>query len=275
LKQQYQQSVSLKDKQLEATQQRLEELSIYVALLKDELDQIETGKQRLKEQLEEELAHKKDLEYKLVQLSESQVNGSTGQNNVSQLIPVQRLESVGKRLRLIGNQLRSVVTRAPQEKTQLEEQLQTQLKHSSQRESQLRDRLAEQTFKEKSLEQQLTTTTRECEQVDLKLQHQLRKSLYREQGLREQMRKLIRQHKHVLKQVKQEKQAYKKKYKITQTRMRVMEKHTITTLEQLHDELSQQYVVESNFSEKFHKSLQEIAVLLHDQKQEIQKLECL
>lgn len=264
LKQQYQRSVSLKDSQLEATQQRLEELSIYVALLKDDLEQIEAGKQHLTKQLEQELTRKKDLEQKLAALNvHSDGRHLAGDAHLG--------ESDGRRLEGGAHLSES-------DGCHLESDahlLQAQLKHSSQRESQLRNDLAEQTFKGKTLEQQLTTTNQEREQVDLKLQDQLQKSLQREQELREQMKKLIQQHKCVLKQVKQERRVYKKKYRVTQTRMSVMEKHTITTLEQLHSELSRQCAVESSFSKKFHKSLQEIAMLLHNQEQEIQKLECL
>ncbi len=261
LKQRYRQSVKLKNQQLQATQQRLDELSTYVAISKDNLEQIELGKQHLKDQLAQELAHRKDLECKLTKLDELQVSECNVQSTDPQAIYVQRLESA--------------VMHLQQEKTKLEKQLQIKLEQSSHRECRLRDHLANQTSRGEKLAQQLTTTTRTRDQVEQKLQQQLQESLYRERGLREQMRKLIRQHENALKQVEHEKRRYERKYRATQACMNVVEKHNMTALEQLRGELFRQDEIEANFSEKFHKSLQEIAMLLHNQEQEIQKLVCL
>ena len=87
------------------------------------------------------------------------------------------------------------------------------------------------------------------------------------------MKQLIGQHEQALKQVEHEKQVFEKKYRTTQAYMNIVEMHNMTTLEQLHGELSRQCEMENSFSEKFHSSVQEIIMLLHDQEQAIQKLE--
>ena len=66
---------------------------------------------------------------------------------------------------------------------------------------------------------------------------------------------------------------WKFKERTTQEQMNIVETHNMTTLEQLHGELSRQCEMECNFFEQFHTSLQEITMLLNDQEQEIQKLE--
>ena len=258
LKQRYQQSVHRKNRQLRTTQHRLDELSTYVAILKDNLEQIELGKQHLKDQLEQEVAHKQDLEAKLRKLNELQVSAGGARETELQPPQVQRLQSV--------------VTRLHQEKIKLEQQLQAKLDQSSTRESQLRECLADQTSKGAILEHQLTTTTQKRHEIDQQLQHQLRESLQRERGLRAQMRKLFQQHQHALQRVLAEKRAYEEKYKTTQARMHGVEKQTMTTFELLHGELERQCEDETKFSEQLHQSLQEIALLLHNQEQEIEKL---
>ena len=109
--------------------------------------------------------------------------------------------------------------------------------------------------------------------MEQQLQRQLDDSLRRERLLREQMKQLIGQHEHALQQVEHEKQMFEKKYRTTQARINLVETDTMTTLEQLHGELSRQCEVESSLSEKFHESLQEISMLLHNQEREIQELE--
>jgi chromosome segregation ATPase len=195
------QSVLVKNRQLQATQKRLDDLSAYVVVLKDNLEQIELEKQHLREQLDQELARKQDLERKLTRLSTLRMSDSGLQHPNSQSAFVQRLESAVRRLQ--------------REKTKLEQQLQAKFEQSLQRESQLRDHLADHTSRGKTLEQQLRTI---------------------------------------------------------QAQMNILETHDVKALEHLHGELSRQCELEISFSRQFHESLQEIAMLLQNQEQEIQKL---
>ncbi|GAK56177.1 chromosome segregation ATPases [Candidatus Vecturithrix granuli] len=257
LKQRYAQSVASKNEQLRATQTRLEELAVYVAAFKDNLETIAIEKRQLEEQLEQEVTHKHDLEQKLKKLNALHVDeymassGSTAQT--------QRLETA--------------VTRLQQEKARLGTQLQKKLERSAEREGQLRAHLEQQISRGTTLEHQLSDLTQEQKDVEQKLQLQLRESQRREQFLREQMQQLIEQHEYALQNVKHQKERLEQKYRSTQAKMNMVETRNMATLEQLQGELSRQWTIESNFSEQFHESLQEITLLLQNQEQEIQKLE--
>ncbi len=256
LKQRYQQSEILKNEELQVTRERLEELSTYVAVFKDNLEKAALEKQRLQQLLDDELAHKRMLEQKLKTL---------GTLDPQTSIPTKRSEN--------SVRLESAVTRLGQEKINLEQQLQKQLAQSSTRELQLRNHLEQQTSKGATLRRQFIDATREREHIEQQLRQQLRESLQREQRLQDQMKQLIGQHEQALKQVEREKQAFEKKYRKTRTRMNIAETRNINTLEQLHGELTRQCQMESGFSEQFHNSIREITRLLHNQEQEIQKLE--
>lgn len=257
LKQRYAQSVASKNEQLRATQTRLEELAVYVAAFKDNLESIAIEKRQLEEQLTQELTHKHDLEQKLKKLNALRVEehapfpGSTAQT--------QRLETA--------------IARLQHEKTRLGTQLQKKLERSSEREGQLRAHLEQQIARGAALECQLSDLTQEQKDVEQKLQLQLRESQRREQFLREQMKQLIEQHERALQNVEQQKEQLEQKYRNTQVKMNMVETRNMATLEQLQGELSRQWTLESNFSEQFHESLQEITLLLQNQEQEIQKLE--
>jgi tetratricopeptide (TPR) repeat protein len=266
LKQRYQQSVKSKNEQLCSSRKRLEELSTYVAVFKDNLEQIALEKQNLQEQLERELRYKHNLEQKLSKLGTGGMGDSQEHADDPVLLNSEAQPEQTKRLD-------SAVIRLNHGKVRLERRLQKKLEQSSERENQLRQHLEQQISRGASLKEKLTRIHDERKQVEQKLQQQLQKSLQREHLLREQMQQLIGQHEDALKQVEHEKQIFEKKYRTTQEQMNIVETHTMTTLEQLHGELSRQCEMESNFFEQFHTSLQEITMLLNDQEQEIQKLE--
>lgn len=258
LKRRYQKSVALKNTQLQTTQKRLDELSTYVAVFKDNLENIVSEKQHLQEQLEAELAHKHTLEQKLARLCELDPQSST-MPATTQFEQAERLEVA--------------ITRLKHEKIRLEQHLQEKLEQSSRCEQQLRHDLEIQISNGSWIKRQLTLVIRERQQIGEKAQQQLQESLRREQMRQHQMKQLMRQHEQALNRVKHEKQMLEKKCQITQACMSVVERHNITTLEQLHGELSRQCQMEDSFSDKFQESLREITRLLHNQEQEIQKLE--
>jgi tetratricopeptide (TPR) repeat protein len=261
LKQRYQQSVTSKNEQLRITQKRLEELSTYVAVFKDHLETIAFEKQKLQEQLDRELTHKHDLEKKLTQLSTLHVCDCQIPEQQSSPYVASQTE-----------RLESALSRLNQEKARLEKQLQRRLEKSTERESELRDHLEQENSRGIQLENQLTQITQERQNIERKLRYQLRESLDRENMLQEQMKQLLEEHECALQQIEQQKQLLEEKYHSTQARMNISEKHNITTLEQLHGELSRQYKMECSFSERLHESLQEITMLLHNQEEEIQQL---
>lgn len=257
LKQRYTQSVASKNEQLRATRKRLEELAVYVAVFKDNLEHIALEKQHLEEQLEQELGRKHDLEEKLHKLSAFNVSAYP---TTSDATPgTHRLETAVQRLQ--------------QEKTRLGFQLQKKLAQSSEREELLRTQLEQQFSRRTTLEGQLSDLTREQKDVEQKLQLQLQESLRREHFLREQMKQLIEQHEEALKNVQQQKERLEEKYRTSQAQINMMETRNMAALEQLQGELSRQCALESDLSEQFHESLQEITLLLQNQEQEIQKLE--
>ncbi len=266
LKQRYKQSVALKSRQLRSTRKRLEELSTYVAVFKDNLEQVALEKHSLQEQLEQELQHKQDLEVKLAKLGSLVARAQKEQSPDSPMPSPTSLTDSAQRLE-------SAVIRLYKGKARLEEQLHQQLQQTSQRERQLREHLEQQTSRGTVLEKQLSEATQEQQHVEQQLQRQLQDSLQREQFLRKQMKQLIEQHEQTLEQVEHEKQMVEEKYRTTQAHMNLVETTAMTTLEQLHGELSRQYDQESDFSEQFHESLQEITRLLYSQEQEIQQLE--
>lgn len=257
LKQRYTQSVALKNDQLRSTHKRLEELSTYVAVFKDNLEQIALEKHQLEQQLNKELAHKHDLQEKLAKLHTLDVGAYPAASDST--TQSQRLESAESRLQ--------------QEKARLGSQLQKKLEQSSEREVHLRTQLEHQISRRTELEGQLSDLTQEQRDVEQKLQLQLQESLRREHFLQEQMKQLIEQHEHALKTIQQQKERLEQKYRNTQAQINMVETRNMATLEQLQGELSRQGELESNLSEQFHESLQEITDLLHNQEQEIQKLE--
>ena len=257
LKQRYAQSVASKNEQLWSTRKRLEELSVYVAVFKDNLEHIAIEKQQLEQQLDQELAHKRDLEQKLTKLRTLEVSPYPASSDTTTQ----------------AHRLESAETRLQQEKARLGSQLQRKLEQSSEREEHLRTQLEQQISRRTALEGQLSHLTQEQQDVEQKLQIQLQESLRREHFLREQMKQLIEQHEHALKNVQQQKEWLEQKYRTTQAQINMVETRNMATLEQLQGELSRQCAMESNFSEQFHESLQEITLLLQNQEQEIQKLE--
>ncbi|MBD3326510.1 tetratricopeptide repeat protein [candidate division KSB3 bacterium] len=256
LRQRYQRSVARKNKQLRATRHRLEDLSTYVAVFKDQLEQIAYDKQQIQAQLDEELAHKRHLEHKLTTLhaADSQPPHGTSQSEEARRVT-------------------AAMQRLHHEKTKLEQQLQAKLQESSTRETQLRHSLADQSDKGTKLEHQLAILVQEHARIEQQLQSQLHQSLEREQILRQHVQYLMTQHEQVLQQVEQEKVAFQEKYQATQTRMNRSEARTMVTLEHLHGELTQQCEMEAHFSARFHDAVQEISKLLYDQEQQIQALE--
>ena len=266
LKYRYQQSVTTKNEQLRLTQKRLNKLSTYVAKLKDNLEAIASEKQRLQKQLEQEIAYKCDLEHKLIKLGTLHVNDcETRSTEDSSFDSGQQAEH--------AKRLESAIIRLNQERTKLKGRLQEKLTKSSNRETRLREHLKQQIHQGTTLEQQLIQRSQERKHIEQALQHQLQKSQKRENFLREQMKQLIEQHECALKQVEHEQHMLEEKYRATQARINSVEKDNMDTLEQLQGELLRQCKMESHFSENFHNSLQEIVILLHNQEQEIQKLE--
>ncbi|PIE35617.1 hypothetical protein CSA56_03430 [candidate division KSB3 bacterium] len=266
LKQRYAQSEVQKNQQLRATKTRLEELSTYVAVFKDNLEQVTLEKQSLQEQLEQELRYKQDLEGKLAKLSSLVASDRKDKPSESSQPSPSSLPDQTQRLE-------SAVIRLHEGKVRLEKQLHEKLQQTSQRERRLREHLQQQNSRGTTLERQLSEATQEQQQVERQLQQQLQNSLHREQSLRKQMKRLIVQHEQILEQVEREKQETEEKYRATQAQMSAVETTTMTTLEQVHGELSLQYDLESDFSEQFHESLQEISRLLYTQEQEISQLE--
>lgn len=265
LKLRYKESVAEKNRQLRARKKRLEDLSTYVAVFKDNLEQVALEKKKLQTLLRREVQHKHELKKRLASLSVAQLQearqGSetkcaAGAHSLSQQ---QRLESA--------------VNSLQQERNRLKIQLQEKLQQTAQREEELRENLGQQSSQGAELEQKLRTLGRERKHVERQLQRQLEESLRRERVLREQMKELIGQHELALEHVTREKRQIEEKYRTTQQRMNVVEADSMSTLEQLHGELSRQCELESNFSAQFHESLQEISMLLYTQEREIQKLE--
>ncbi len=260
LKQRYEESVTEKNRQLRDTTQRLEDLSTYVAVFKDNLEQVAREKARLQTLLEQELQHKEELQERIDSLSAFRVEASCQHSVTTHSLQQQeRLESAVKRLR--------------QEQKRLKRQLQEKLSQSARREDELQKHLEQRNAEGIQLERKLQNVGRERDQVERHLQHQLQESLHREHILRDQMNVLSGRHELALKHITQEKRQLEEKYRVTQKQINVVEADTMSTLEQLHGELSRQCELESHFSEQFHESLQEISLLLHTQEQEIQKLE--
>ena len=265
LKQRYKESVAAKNRQLQSTKKRLEDLSTYVAVFKDNLEQVALEKKKLQIQLRREAQHKRDLQQKLDSLSAVHVEG---QNRNSRRECAADPNCLSQQQRL-----ESAVNRLQKERNRLKTQLQEKLQQTARREEELREDFEWQNSQGTDLEQKLQKLGRERQHVERQLQRQLQESLHRERLLREQMKDLIGQHEQALEQVMQEKQRIEKKYRTTRQQMNVVEADTMSTLEQLHGELSRQCELESYFSEQFHESLQEISMLLYTQEQEIQKLE--
>ncbi len=265
LKQRYTDSVTEKNRQLRVTKKRLEDLSTYVAVFKDNLEQIALEKKKLQTLLQREAQHKRDLEKRLVALNADQVQEARQESEARCAAEAHSLSQ--------QQRLESTVNKLQQERNRLKTQLQEKLQQTARREEELREGLERQSSQGADLEQKLRKLGLERKHVERQLQRQLQESLRRERVLREQMKELIGQHELALEHVTQEKRQIEEKYRTTQQRMNVAEADTMSALEQLHGELSRQCELEAHFSEQFHESLQEISMLLHTQEQEIQKLE--
>ena len=264
LKQRYRESVAEKNIQLQSTKKRLEELSTYVAVFKDNLEQVGLEKKKLQTLLRREAQHKQELQKRLDSLSAVHLESASH-------LPETQCAATARLVQ--QERLESAVSKLQQERGRLKMQLQEKLLKTACREKELREHLKRQSSEGAELEQKLQNAGREREQVEQQLQRQLQKSLHRERVLREQMKELSGQHELALEHVTREKRQVEEKYRTTQKRMNVVEADSMSTLEQLRGELSRQCELESHFSEQFHDSLQEISMLLHTQEQEIQKLE--
>lgn len=251
LKQRYKQSFATKNDQLNSTRKRLEELSIYVTVFKENLKKIAIEKRSIQAQLDDELRQRKELEQKLERLNilSAQATPAAPSNAPSE--ELERLASANKRLE--------------EEKTKLEQQLYVKLEQSTQREQELREHMETQMSTSVSIEGQFKQFIHERNQVQDQLQQQLQESHRREHGLQEQIRELITQHEDALAKITH----------TTRACVTNVEQETMTALEQLHGELSRQYDMECDFSARFHESLHELTDLLLNQEQEIRQLECL
>ncbi len=257
LKQRYEQTTTLKNEQLLATQKRLGELSASVAAANDSLGQIAAGKLRLEAQLAQEAADKQELEDKLAKLCALDVcdcrSGEAHQEDS------RRLDAVMIRLR--------------NEKGRLEDALHAKLRQVSQREEGLRRDLQAQASRGSALEQQLQQALDEHTAMERRLQGQLHESLQREHALQNQVKTLICQHEQVLAHRTEDNRAYEEKYQSAQVGRNQAETDSMSTLERVNGELSRQSRVDHALSDQFRMSLEEIRHLLHCQEEEIHKLE--
>jgi len=263
LKQRYEQTTTLKNEQLRATQKRLDELSAYVAATKGSLAQIAEDKQRLEGQLTQEAAYKQELEHKLARLCALEVC-DCGEETPKTASPAHRERS---------RRLEAVTARLHTEKGRLEDALHAKLSQSRQREEGLRRDLQAQTSRGSVLEHQLQEVLEEHTTMEQQLQRQLHESLQREHALQNQVKTLILQHEQALAHVADEKRMYEEKYQHAQAGRNLAETDSISTLERLNGELSRQSRIDQALSSQFRVSLEEIRRLLHFQEEEIHKLE--
>ena len=259
LQQRYQDAVAQKNAELQNTQQQFEELGTELAVLKAHLEHVDGEKERAQAQLTQELAHQQALEGKLAKLNTLEL----AQADLPQ--PNAAGEAAAR--------VQSAIIRLDEERARLEEHLQKKIQESAARETQLRGQVAEQTAQATALEEHVRQLTAECQAVEQQMQAQLHASRQRERRVQAEMRELLDQHEQALKQIEKEKQELAQKYRNTQQRMNLAEKRNVTALAQIHGELTRQCDQEHDLFEKFHQSVSEIALLLYDQEQEIQKLE--
>lgn len=258
LKQRYEQTTTLKNEQLRATQKRLDELSAHVAAAKDSLEQIAAEKQRLEAQLAQEAAYKRELEQKLAKLSALEVG---------------ECEHRGNTQRERSRRLDAVTARLHHEKGRLEHALHDKLRQVQQREEGLRRDLQAQASRGSTLEHQLQQVLEEHTAMEQRLQQQLHESLQREHALQTQVKTLIYQHEQVLLHVTDEKRMYAEKYQHAQAGRNQAETDSMSALERLNGELSRQSRVDHALSNQFRLSLEEIRQLLHSQEEAIHTLE--
>ncbi len=263
LKQRYEQTTTLKNEQLLATQARLDELSADVAAAQDSLGRIAAEKQRLEAQLTQEAAYKQELEHKLAKLCaldvcDCQSDAAPASASTHQY-QSQRLDAVMVRLR--------------NEKGRLEDALRDRLRQVSQREEGLQHDLQAQVSRGSALEQRLQQALDEHTTMEQRLQGQLHESLQREHALQNQVKTLICQHEQVLAHSTEDKRAYEEKYQSAQVGRNQAETDSMSTLERVNGELSRQSRIDHALSDQFRMSLEEIRQLLHCQEEEIHKLE--